>query len=185
MTSPVAKHKFLTIHHDVVLTIEHTSGQRTVDPLWNHMSYHAFDYIDEQPTYSAPSTDISSNQLTHVSPWSWMKESSADLRQEHIAHRLSTRHRNVNGQPPAQLAIPMSSHSNITLAPTAQSNQISDSLSDHINEMEIIKISVPFLTQYPVVRSASSVISFDSQNELDQFNQMSSVCVDNEAPLLR
>jgi hypothetical protein len=138
-----------------MLTIQHSSP----NSLWNQPPYHTFDYIDEQPIYH-----VSSNQLTQ------------------IPYRFSTRHRNVNGQPPIQ------SNNDMTLPFLVKFNQISDSLSNNINEqhndIEILKISVPLLNQYPLIKSTSSVISFDSQIELDEFNQMTFVCIDNESLLV-
>lgn len=36
-------------------------------------------------------------------------------------------------------------------------------------------ISIPLLNQYPLIKSSSSILSFDSQIELDEFHQMSSI----------
>jgi hypothetical protein len=43
-----------------------------------------------------------------------------------------------------------------------------------------MKISVPLLNQYSLIQSSSSIISFDSQIELEEFNQMTYVCMDND-----
>jgi len=67
------------------------------------------------------------------------------------------------------------------LSPILQSNPISDSVN---NDMEILKISVPLLNQYLLIKSSSSIISFDSQVELDDFNKMNFVCMDNESLLV-
>jgi len=104
----IEKSNSLTIHHDVIFTIEHS--------LWNQ----TLDYIDEQSIYQIP-------------------------------YRFSNRHRNINGQ----LSVNIPSNSDI----------------------EILKISVPLLNQYP----SNSIISFDSQVEIDEFNKMTSICIDNES----
>ena len=180
MNYSIEKQNSLTIHHDVMVTIQHSSEQQPINPLWNTL-----DYIDEQPIYHIPSTDISSNQLTQIPSWSWIKQSNSEIGQEQIPHRFSTRHRNVNGQPPTHPAINIPSNSDITLTPIVKFNQISDTLSHNIseqhNDIEILKISVPLLNQYPLIKSTSSIISFDSQIELDEFDQMTFVCTENES----
>ncbi|CAF0732958.1 unnamed protein product [Adineta ricciae] len=174
---PINKCKSLTVHHDVTVTIQQSFDQQKINSFWNQMPYYTFDYIDHQPVYSSPSTDTSS----------WIETSNSDLRQEQIAHRFSTRQRNVNGQPPTQLAIQLSSNSEITQIPLAKSTQISDSFHestiDQSDDVQILHISVPFLNYHPTVQSSSSIISFDSQIEVDQFNRMTSLCMDNEALL--
>jgi hypothetical protein len=166
----------LTIHHDVMVTIRHSPEQQTTNSLWNQEPYHTLDYIDEQPIYHIPSNEIS--------PWPWIKQSNSK-----ISRRFSTRHldiighyRNVNGQP-VHLPL-MQSNSDITFPPIAKFSQVSDYINQSLDEIEILKISVPLLNQYPLVKSTSSVISFDSQIELEEFNQMTFVCIDNESLLV-
>jgi hypothetical protein len=166
-----------------MVTIQHSSEQQTINSLWNQVPYHTLDYIDEQPIYH-----ISSNQLTKIPSCSWIQQSNSEIGQEQIPYRFSTRHRNVNGQPPTQLTVNIPSNSDMILSPILQSNPISDSVSNYINEqhndMEILKISVPLLNEYLLIKSASSIISFDSQVELDDFNKMTFVCMDNESLLV-
>jgi len=71
-----------------------------------------------------------------------------------IPYKFSTRHRNVNGQ--------LSVNSDIKYSPI---NKIFN------DDIEILKISVPLLNQYP----SNSNISFDSQVEIDEFNKMTSI----------
>jgi hypothetical protein len=162
-----------------MVTIQHSSEQQTINSLWNQVPYHTLDYIDEQPIYHIPSADISSNQLTKIPSCSWIQQqSNSEIEQEQIPYRFSTRHRNINGQPPTQLTVNIPSNSDMILSPILQSNPISDSVN---NDMEILKISVPLLNQYLLIKSSSSIISFDSQVELDDFNKMTFVCMDNES----
>ncbi|CAF3984314.1 unnamed protein product [Adineta steineri] len=181
---PIEKRNSLTIHHDVRVKIQQSSEQQIGNSLWNRVPYHTLDYIDEQPIYHIVSTDNSSNQLPQISSWSWIKQFNSDKKQEQIPHRFSIRHRNINGQLPTQLAVNIPSNSNMTVSSIVKFNQISDLLNNSITEqcddMEILKISVPSLNQYPLVKSTSSIISFDSQIELEEFNKMTTVCMDTE-----
>jgi hypothetical protein len=134
--SSIEKPDALTIHHNVMLTIQHLSQQCMINSFPHQDPYETLDYIDDQ----LPSS-------------SWIKQ---------IPHRFSTRHRNVN----RQLSV------NI---PLIQSH--SDMMNEKYSDM---KISVPLLNQYSLIKSSSSIISFDSQIELEEFNQMTSVCMDND-----
>jgi len=145
-SSSIEKANSLTIHHDVMLTIQHLSEQNS---LWNQSPYHTLDYIDEQPISC-----------------SWIKHLNSEIKQEQIPSKYSTRHRNVN----RQLSVNISDR---TFSPLIKFNE-------KYNDIEILKISVPLLNQYPLIKSSNSIISFDSQNELDEFNQMTSICMDNE-----
>jgi len=170
MNYSIEKPNSLTIYHDVLLTIQHLSQQQTTNSLWNQPPYHTLDYIDEQSIYHIPL-----NQLIQTPSWSWIKQSNSE-----IPHRFSTRHRNVNRQLSVNIPL-IQSNSDRTLPPIVKFNQISNfNINEKHNDIEILKISVPLLTQYPLIKSSSSIISFDSQIELDEFNQMTSVCMDNE-----
>ncbi|CAF0886521.1 unnamed protein product [Adineta steineri] len=178
----IEKRNSLTIHHDVRVKIQQSSGQQIGNSLWNQVPYHTLDYIDEQPIYHIVSTDNPSNQLPQIPSWSWIKQPTSDKKQ--IPHRFSIRHRNINGQLPTQLAVNIPSNSNMTVSSIVKFNQISDLINGNIteqcNDMEILKISVPLLNHYPLVKSTSSIISFDSQIELEEFNKMTTVCMDTE-----
>lgn len=170
----IEKQNSLIIHHDVLVKIQHSSDSHFNHSLWNQAPYHTLDFIDEQPIYHT-----SSNHL-----WPWENQSNADLIQQKILHRFSTRHRNLNGQPLTQLSVNIpipKSNSDIKIPVLVKFHQISrsenDSLDEQHNDIEILKICVPLLNQYP---SKESIISFDSQNELDEFNEMTLVCMDNE-----
>jgi hypothetical protein len=137
-----------------MLTIQHLSPQQTTNSLWNEDPYHTLEYIDEPPLYQIPS---------------WIKQSNSELNQKQMPHRFSTRHRNLNGQLAVNIPL-IPSNNDMTLSPMLNFN----------DDMEILKISVPLLNQYPVRKSSSSIISFDSQHELNEFNQMTYVCMDHE-----
>lgn len=110
---------------------------------------------DQPPYHTLDYIDLpSSNQLTQ------------------IPYRYSTRHRNVNGQSlPTQLSVNIQSNSDMTLPFLVKFNE-------EYNDIEILKIS------FPLIKSSSSIISFDSQIELEEFNQMTFVCLDNESLLV-
>ncbi|CAF3399208.1 unnamed protein product [Rotaria sp. Silwood1] len=176
----IEKQNSLIIHHDVMVTIQHSTEKHLINTLWNQPPYHTLDFIDEQP----------SNQLIQIPSWTWNKQLNLDIKQQQqkIPHRFSTRHRNLNGQPLTQLSvnIPLiKSNSNITSPLLVKFYQISHSINNSINEqyndIEILKISVPLLNHYPLIKSTNSMISFDSQYELEEFNHMTYVCMDNEA----
>jgi hypothetical protein len=140
--SSIEKPNALTIHHNVMLSIQHLSHQQHVINSFSHPDlYETLDYIDDQPSSS-----------------SWIKQ---------IPHRFSTRHRNVNGQLSPNIPL-IQSHSDMTLSSTMKSD-------DKHNDIEILKISVPLLNQYSLIKSSSS---FDSQIELEEFNRMTFVCMD-------
>ncbi|CAF3988024.1 unnamed protein product [Rotaria magnacalcarata] len=165
------KRNSLLIHHDVRLTIQHSNEQQLKASLWNQAPYHTLDYIDEQSLYH-----MTSKQLIKIPSWLWKKQQ--------LLQRFSTRQRNLNGQSPStelSANIPrMKSNSDIKFPFLVKFHQISDSINNSLDEqhnnVEILKISVPFLDQYPLVKPATSIVSFDSQNELEEFNQMTSVC---------
>ncbi|CAF3444317.1 unnamed protein product [Rotaria sp. Silwood1] len=176
----IEKQNSLIIHHDVMVTIQHSTEKHLINTLWNQPPYHTLDYIDEQP----------SNQLIQIPSWTWNKQLNLDIKQQQqkIPHQFSTRHRNLNGQPLTQLSvnIPLiKSNSNITSPLLVKFYQISHSINNSINEqyndIEILKISVPLLNHYPLIKSTNSMISFDSQYELEEFNHMTYVCMDDEA----
>ncbi|CAF1205708.1 unnamed protein product [Rotaria sordida] len=187
MNYSIQKQNSLIIHHDVIVTIQHSTEQQLTNSLWNQAPYHTLDYIDEQPAYHIPS-----NQLIHIPSWTWNKQLNSDIKQQQqqqkISHQFSTRHRNLNGQPPTQLSVNiplLKSNSDIKLPLLVKFHQISHSINNCINEqynnIEILKISVPLLNQYPLIKSTNSMSSFDSQYELDEFNRMTYVCMENEA----
>lgn len=57
------------------------------------------------------------------------------------------------------------------------------SSTKHINEMKILKISIPCLNEYSLRKCSSTTTmtanSFDSQFELKQFNEMSLISMDS------
>lgn len=136
----------MTIHHDVMLTIRHLSPQHTNPILSMEDPYPTLEFIDDQPSSTLP-------------VWLWRKE---------LPYRYSIRHHNVNRQ--FSMNIPLiQSHSDMTLA----SNRIEqEPIDEKSSEMKILKITVPLLNQYPQVNKSMSTISFDSQDELEQFHQM-------------
>jgi len=116
---------------------------------------------------------LSPNSFSHQDPYETLDyiddqpSSSSWIKQ--IPHRFSTRHRNVNRQLSVNIPL-IQSHSDMTLS----------SMNEIQHDMEILKISVPLLNQYSLIKSSSSIISFDSQIELEQFNRMTCVCMDND-----
>ena len=144
--SSINKPNALTIHHDVMFTIRHLSPPRPNVILSMEDPYPTLEYIDDQSSSTLPL-------------WLWRKE---------LPYRYSTRHRNVNRQ--FSMNIPLiQSHSDMTLSSNrAEQERIDENQS----EIKILKISIPLLNQYPQVHGSNSIISFDSQHELEQFHQM-------------
>lgn len=148
----INKPNALTIHHDVMLTIQRLPSQRPNTILSIEDLYPALEYIDDQTTSTLPQ-------------WIRIKE---------IPHRYSTRHRNVNRQ--FSMNIPLvRSHSDMTLSSNRQIPTISDEKS---SEMKMLKISVPIFNNYSRMYSSYSNMSFDSQRELDEFHQMTNLSLD-------
>lgn len=71
--------------------------------------------------------------------------------------------RNLNGQSPTLVK----SNSDTALPLLLKIHQLSHSINNSINEQ---------LNRYPLIKQKHS---FNSQNELEEFNQMSFVCLDN------
>ena len=170
-----------------MVTIQHSSEKHTTNSLWNQALYHKIDYIDNQPIYHILSNNIPSNHLIKMSAWSFTRQSSSDIKQDRTLHRFSTRHRNENGQLPTQLSvnIPLiKSNNDIKLPVSVKFHSIFDSIDNSIsqqyNDMKILRISVPLLNQYSLLKSRDSIHSFDSENELNEFNQMTLVCANDE-----
>lgn len=129
-----------TIHHNVLLTIQHISSPPICQSFWNEEPYQSLNFIDDRPIH---------------------------IKQSQLPHRYCTRQRNINGQ----IAV------NIPLIPSTSDTNLSS--NEMNNEMKILKISIPLLNEYSLRTSSSTIHSFDSQNELNEFNQMSCVCMDS------
>lgn len=160
----------LTVHHDVQVTIEHQSSL-------NQFQDSSMDYIDDAPIYPIPS-------------WSPLEQSKSMRKSNEMSCRYSTNHldiigqyRNVNGQPIA-VSIPLVQSVNLPtiVSSRVQCDQVSLNGNVSTNQVDddiaMLKISIPYLNTYPLISSASSIISFDSQIELDQFQQMSLLNID-------
>ena len=151
----------LTVHHDVQVTIRPTPSPQTR----HYLSSETLAYIDDTPFLGG-------------SPWSRLEQSFSALRPSPIQCRYSTSHldtighyRNVNGQP-IPFNVPfIRSQSDTTLSPSARMSEDQTRRAQEIpDEMRMLKISVPSLSAYPFIKP---VVSFDSERELAEFNQMS------------
>ena len=165
----------LTVHHDVLVTIRHAPSPQTR----HDVSSETLTYIDEPTFFSIPAVVGSFAPFISGSLWSRGEQSHSALRSGQRPYRYSTGHldtlghyRNINGQP-IQLNVPfIRSQSDTTLFPTGRTHEIPA-------EMRMLKISVPSLNAYPFIKS---VVSFDSERELDEFNQMSLLSIDRQSP---
>lgn len=168
----------LTVHHDVLVTIRHASSPQTR----HDVSSETLTYIDEPTLFSIPPLGGLFAPFISGSLWPRGEQSRSALRSAQRPYRYSTGHldtlghyRNINGQP-IQLNVPfIRSQSDTTLSATGRTRAIPA-------EMRMLKMSVPSLNAYPFIKSVGSVRSFDSEREVDEFNQMSLLSIDRQSP---
>jgi hypothetical protein len=169
----------LAVHHDVLVTIRHAPSP---PQMGQHVSSETLAYIDEPPLFSIPPADGSFTPFIGRSLWSRDEQSFSALRPGQRPCRYSTGHldtlghyRNINGQPIPLHRPSIRSQSDTTLTRTRRVHEIP-------KEMRMLKISVPSLNAYPFTKSVGSVVSFDSERELDEFNHMSLLSIDRQSP---
>jgi hypothetical protein len=165
----VSSSKSFNVNQNIRVPIEHRSSSNDRHSLADRLTNATWNFIDEQTLY--PIASSSTLQFNDVSSWSL----STDEREPIDTHRHV-----FNVKMPMNSDLVSLKHARTWYTHV---NDRNISMNDNRDEMKTCSISHSYLNTYSSIKSISSIVSFDSQIELDQFNCMSRLDIDHQSQI--